>query len=65
MKTPYENHVELEHGPMTRHSPNGIDIIEECDECGARFMHTPSLDYPITMPHILNANRSVTSVTKE
>jgi hypothetical protein len=48
MKTPYEEHAELNHH-MTRYSPNGIDIIEECSECGARFLHNPSIGYPISL----------------
>ncbi len=48
--TPYRNHERLGHN-MTRYSPNGVDIIEECSEpgCGARFLHNPAIDHPITL----------------
>ena len=40
-KSPYEMHGELNHGKMVAHSPNGIDTIEECTVCGARFLYAP------------------------
>lgn len=46
--TPYERHAELDHH-MTRHSPNGVDIIEECSDCGMRWLHNPAIGYPVTM----------------
>jgi hypothetical protein len=49
--TPYENHKTLAH-KMTRYSPNGIDIVEECEECEARFIHNPSIGYPVTLEHV-------------
>ena len=46
--TPYQQHEKLHH-KMSRSSPNGLDIIEECEECPARFLHTRTVDYPITL----------------
>ncbi len=52
--TPYAEHAVRPCAPtMTRYSPNGIDIIEECD-CGARFLHNPCIGVPITLD---NANK--------
>jgi hypothetical protein len=48
MATPYEKHSKLGHKTV-RHSPNGIDIIEECTTCGMRWLHNPSVGYPVTM----------------
>lgn len=47
--TPYQIHATLNHQPMSRYSPNAVDIIEECD-CGQRFLHNPSIGYPVTLP---------------
>ncbi len=47
--TPNEKHETLGHPPMTRYSPNGVDIIEECETCGARFLHNPAIGYPVSM----------------
>jgi hypothetical protein len=47
-QTPYQRHAALGHH-MSRYSPNGIDIIEECDDCPLRFIHSPCVGYPITM----------------
>ena len=47
-ETPYERHAQRGH-KMTRHSPNGIDIVEECPECGARFLIKPNDKYPISL----------------
>lgn len=46
--TPYNRHAALGH-KMGRYSPNGVDIIEECDECKARFLHNPAIGYPVTI----------------
>ena len=46
--TPYHLHARMRHR-MTRYSPNGVDIIEECADCGARFLHNPCIDYPVTL----------------
>lgn len=46
--TPYQVHQTLNHH-MSRHSPNGYDIIEECDDCGQRWQHNPSIGYPVTL----------------
>ena len=35
--TPFEKHKELGH-KVSRHSHNGVDITEECEECTARFL---------------------------
>ncbi len=39
---------------MGRYSPNGIDIVEECDPCGARFPWHPgdkyAYGYPVGIP---------------
>jgi len=47
--TPYQKHAQLDH-KTSRYSPNGIDIIEECDECHMRFLHNPAIGYPVTIP---------------
>lgn len=47
-ETPYEAHQKTGHH-MTRHSPNGLDIIEECSVCGMRWLHHPGNDWPITL----------------
>lgn len=46
--TPYERHQQRNH-QMTRYSPNGVDIIEECTNCGARWLHNPAIGYPVTL----------------
>jgi len=46
--TPYEKHQELKH-KMTRYSPDGFVIIEECATCGMRFLHHPFIEFPITL----------------
>ena len=50
MATPYQNHSLLGH-TITRNSPNGVDVIEECSEpgCGARFLHNPAIGHPVTL----------------
>ena len=47
-KTPYQKHQLLGHH-MTRYSPDGFSIIEECADCPARFQHDPVIGYPLTM----------------
>ena len=54
--TPYEKHKKLGH-KMGRYSPNGITIIEECEDCGARFLHNPCDKYPVTMRHLVIENK--------
>ena len=46
--TPYQIHETLNHH-TTRHSPDGVQIIEECSECGQRWLHDPVLGYPVTL----------------
>jgi len=46
--TPWEIHSELGHH-MTWYSPDGYVKIEECATCGMRFLHNPSIEYPITL----------------
>jgi hypothetical protein len=46
--TPYNRHAALGH-QMTRYSPNGVEIIEECVDCPSRWLHNPSIGYPVTM----------------
>ena len=46
--TPYEKHQELRH-KMTRYSPDGFVIIEECETCGMRFLHHPFIGFPVTL----------------
>lgn len=60
MPTPYKNHATLNHH-LSRYSPNGVDIIEECDDCGQRWLHNPSIGYPVTLyptKHIDDTNYS-------
>ena len=49
IKTPYEQHKHDCGGDFTKHSPNGIDTIEECTDCGQRFLHNPVFRIPITL----------------
>lgn len=49
--TPYRLHEMKEH-KITRYSPNGVDIIEECEECKARFLHNPCIGFPVTLEPI-------------
>jgi len=46
--TPYQQHAAYGH-VTCRFSPNGVQIIEECSQCGMRFLHDPCFGYPITM----------------
>jgi hypothetical protein len=46
--SPFAQHQRLNHH-MSQHSPNGYDIIKECDECPMRFMLHPGDKYWITM----------------
>tara|TARA_Y100000310_G_scaffold345758_1_gene469365 strand:- start:4058 stop:4258 length:201 start_codon:yes stop_codon:yes gene_type:complete len=48
MSTPYEKHSKLKH-KVSSHSPNGYDIIIECEECPQRFLIHPGDKYPISM----------------
>jgi len=50
-KTPYQQHEVLNH-KMTRYSPNSVDIIEECSDCGMRFLHNPCIGYPVTLADV-------------
>ena len=43
--TPYEKHKTLDH-ETTWHSPDGFCKVEECTDCGARFLHSPIEKYP-------------------
>lgn len=55
--TPYEVHSTLNHH-MSRNSPNGVDLIEECDDCGQRWLvDGPSVTYPITLCTLAELNR--------
>lgn len=47
--TPYEAHKALSHA-TSRYSPNGIDTIEECIECGRRWLFHPTDEYSIELP---------------
>jgi ribosomal protein L32 len=46
--TPYKLHAEQKHR-VTLYSPNGIDRVEECQDCGARFLHNPAIGYPLRL----------------
>jgi len=46
--TPYQKHNLLNH-QTSRYSPNGIDTLEECEDCGMRFLHSVAFGYPITL----------------
>ena len=46
--TPYQEHKLLNH-KTTWHSPDGFVKIEECVQCNMRFLHNPSIGYPIAM----------------
>ena len=45
--TPYQQHHKLKHS-TSRHSPNGVDIIEECKDCSYKSLLQPN-HKPITM----------------
>ncbi len=53
--TPYKLHAELGH-TMTRFSPNGIETIEECEDCGARWLHNPAIGYPVRMDPMIRCS---------
>lgn len=61
--TPYQTHATLGH-LMSRHSPDGFDIIEECDECGQRWLHNPTYDMPITLCTRAELNRRQNAFTR-
>ena len=62
--TPYQKHKELNH-KMGRYSPNGIDIIEECDTCGARFLWHPGDEYaPISLRYKVIADTTKQKVNQ-
>ena len=46
--TPYQEHKLLNH-KTTFYSPDGFVQIEECTICDMRFLHHPSISYPISM----------------
>lgn len=46
--TPYQRHKQLGHKTVN-HSPDGVDIVEECTECPMRWVHNPCIGYPVTM----------------
>ena len=48
-RTPYEIHATLNH-ETSRYSPDGLETIEECDDCGQRWQHNPVIGYPVTLP---------------
>ena len=49
--TPYQKHAKLKH-KTSQYSPNGVDIIEECEDCYMQFLHTPAIGYPVTIRRI-------------
>ena len=46
--TPYQRHKTLSH-VTTWYSPDGYQKIEECTQCLGRWLHDPSIGYPITL----------------
>lgn len=51
-RTPYERHIEAGHKCSSRHSPNGHEIIEECDQCCLAWLMPNALngwDRPLTL----------------
>lgn len=46
--TPYQRHQTLKH-TTSFYSPDGIQKIEECQECLGRWVHDPCIGYPITL----------------
>ena len=46
--TPYEQHALLEHA-LTKYSPNGVDLIEQCTVCAAQWLWLSTLDYPLPL----------------
>ena len=44
--TPYQLHAALGHS-TTSFSPDGVVCIEECSECGMRFLHSPAFKCPL------------------
>lgn len=46
--TPHERHAQEGH-KTSFCSPNGLDKIEECEECGMRFFWAATEDHPITL----------------
>ena len=52
IRTPYDIHTELNHDE-TVHSPNGVDHITECKECGLKWLFKGN-ENPITIYPNLN-----------
>ncbi len=42
---------------MSRHSPDGYMLIEECNICSQRWEHNPSIGYPVTLCTMAELNR--------
>ena len=47
-QTPYQVHATLNHS-MSRYSPDSVQVIEECGDCGQRWLHDPVIGYPVTL----------------
>ena len=59
MKTPYENHTELKH-KTSFISHDGINKVEECTECLARFLWYHDSGSPTTLyAHVFNSNGDI------
>ena len=52
--TPYQQHHTVNHH-STFYSPNGIDVIEECADCGARWLHHFAYSFPLTLEPAVTA----------
>lgn len=61
--TPYQIHQTLNHH-MSRHSPDGYTVIEECDDCGQRWEHNPSIGYPVTLCTMAELNRRRNTIAR-
>ncbi len=54
--TPYQKHKNLNH-KTTYFSPNGVDQIEECLDCGMRFLHNPCIGYPLEIDKLIRLSQ--------
>ena len=63
IKTPYEYHQELKHR-TTFVSHNGIDKVEECTQCPAKFLFHHADSYATTLYAQLNKKVSKPSALK-
>ncbi len=48
LMTPYQRHAAFGH-KTTWHSPNGVDKVEECADCGQRWLYQATTGWVLTL----------------